>query len=99
MSLKSRKSIDQAGPDNHEERIVSFRKEKDGTYTKITKTKIRDWKTSAVKTLKRLPDVEEGPFKVVRGDESYDEVQAYEDFDGKTQKIYFKLIEGNNEAG
>ena len=99
MSLKSRKSIDQAGPDNHEEKIVSFRKETDGTYTKITKTKIRDWKTSAVKTLKRLPDIEEGPFKMVSVDEDYDEVQAYEDFDGKIQKIYLQLVENNNEAG
>ena len=98
MSLKSRKSIDQAGPDNHEEKIVYFRKDKDGTYTKVIKTTIRDWKTSTVKTLKRLPDIEQGPFKLVGPDEEHDETQSYEDFDGKISHMYFKQLEENNET-
>ena len=36
MSLKSRKSIDKAGPDRHDETVVTFRKEPDKTFTKIT---------------------------------------------------------------
>ena len=98
MSLKSRKSIDQAGPDNHEEKIVSFRKDPDGTYIKVTKTKIRDWKTSAIKSLKRMPDIEEGPFQLVSADDVYDETQSYQDFDGTMKHIYFKLIEKDDEA-
>ena len=98
MSLKSRKSIDQAGPDNHEEKIVSFRRNQDGSYTKVTKTKVRDWKTGAVKTLKRLPDIEQGPYEVVASDEDYDESQTYEDFDGKTARMCFKLVEKADET-
>ena len=98
MSLKSRKSIDQAGPDNHEEKIITFRKEKDGTFTKLTKTKIRDWKTGGVKSQNNLPIIEEGPFSLVAPDQDYDEVTAYEDFDGTTKRLYFKLIEAESEA-
>ena len=98
MSLKSRKSIDQAGPDNHEEKIITFRKDPDGTYTKVTKTKVRDWKTSTIKTLKRLPDIEEGPFLLVREGDDYDESQSYQDFDGTICHMYFKLAESNNET-
>jgi hypothetical protein len=90
VSLKSRKSIDQAGPDNHEEKVISFRKEPDGTYTKITKTMIRDWKTSSVKSLKRLPDIEEGPFVLSEASDQYDEEMTYQDFDGSIKRMYFK---------
>ena len=98
MSLKSRKSIDQAGPDNHEEKIVSFRKESDGTYTKVTKTMVRDWKTSTIKSLKKLPDVEEGPCSLCGPDDQYDEVMTYEDFDGTMKSIYFRSTEQENET-
>ena len=42
MSLKSRKSIDTAGPDKHDEFIITFRREPDKTYTKVTKKMSRD---------------------------------------------------------
>ena len=55
MSLKSRKSIDRAGPDRHDETIISFRREPDMTYTKITKTLSRDWKGMGGWFLRILP--------------------------------------------
>jgi len=51
MSLKSRRSIDTAGPEPHTEISVSFRRNTDGTYTKVTATSIRDWKTNQIKNI------------------------------------------------
>ena len=58
MSLKSRKSIDSVGPDYHEEVSVTFRRDPDSTYTKITKTMRRDRKTGQIKEMKRIKPVE-----------------------------------------
>ena len=65
MSLKSRKSIDKAGPDNRDETVVTFRKEADKTYTKVTKTMTRDWKTGQVKKGFTRP-IEDGPYTLVQ---------------------------------
>ena len=93
MSLKSRKSIDRAGPDLHDEVSITFRREPDKTYTKITKITCRDRKTGEVKSMKRLEPVEEGPFEVVQDSESYDEKIEYQDFDGETKFTYLRRCE------
>jgi len=97
MSLRSRKSIGKAGPDKHDEVVVTFRKESDGTYTKIKKVMSRDWKTGGIKQMKKIPTEESGPFSLVSVKDSYDETVEYEDFDGKTKLMYFKKM--NDEAG
>ena len=92
MSLKSRKSIDTAGPDKHDEFIVTFRREPDKTYTKVTKKMSRDWKTGYVKEMKREKPVEEGPFELTNDSSDYDEKVEYQDFDGNTAFMYFKRV-------
>ena len=96
MSLKSRKSIDKAGPDEHDEFIVTFRKEADKTFTKVTKKLSRDRKTGGVKELKKDKPVEEGPFELTDNTD-YDEKVEYQDFDGQTRFMYFKRITDENE--
>ena len=90
MSLKSRKSIDKAGPDRHDEIIITFRREPDGTFTKITKTMSRDWKTGDVKEMKRSKTIEDGPFELITDTDNYDEKMSYEDIDGNMKYMYFK---------
>jgi len=92
MSLKSRKSIDKAGPDKHDEFIVTFRREPDKTYTKVTKKMSRDWKTGYVKEMKREKPVEEGPFELTNDSSDYDEKVEYQDFDGNAVFMYFKRV-------
>ena len=92
MSLVSRRAIQIAGPDKHDEIIVTFRKERDKTYTKITRTLSRDWKTGGIKAMKRNKPVEEGPFTLASSTD-YDEKMEYEDIDGSGKYMYFKLIE------
>ena len=93
MSLTSRRSIQHAGPDTHEETIVSFRREKNNTYTKVTNKVERDHKTGGVKEQKRLTPTEEGPYSLVKNiEEGFDERVAYEDIDGSLAYMYFKKI-------
>jgi len=91
VSLKSRKSIDIAGPDNHNETIVTFRREHDKTFTKVIKTLSRDWKTGHVKTGHKKP-VEEGPYELVSDTDKYDEKTKYQDIDGSDKFMYFKKL-------
>ena len=92
MSLKSRKSIDKAGPDNRDETVVTFRKEADKTYTKVTKTMTRDWKTGQVKKGFTRP-IEDGPYTLVQEHaKDFDEKVVYQDIDGVTKYMYFKKI-------
>ena len=93
MSLISRKAIQRAGPDKHDEKIITFRKELDKTYTKITKTMSRDWKTGGIKEMKRKPPVEEGPYILVQNEAECDEKMKYEDHEGKIAFMFFKLSE------
>jgi hypothetical protein len=89
----AKNSVQIAGPDLHVETIVTFRKEKDKTFTKIIKTRIRDWKTSQVKSGKDK-DVEAGSFRLVT--ESHlesDETIMYEDIDGSHKYLYFRKID------
>lgn len=97
MSLKSRKSIDKAGPDRHDEFIVAFRKESDKTYTKVTSKISRDWKTGITKEMKRDIPIEDGPFKLTNNILDYDERVEYQDIDGNTAYMYFKRI--TNDSG
>ena len=92
MSLKSRKAIDRAGPDLHDEISVTFRREPDKTYTKVTQVTCRDRKTGAVKPMKRVEPVEEGPFEVTQDLHSHDEKIEYQDPDGNTVYVYLKRV-------
>jgi len=95
MSLVSRRAIQIAGPDKHDEIIITFRKEQDKTYTKITRTLSRDWKTGGIKVMKRNKPIEEGPFELANSSD-YDEKMAYEDIDGSAKYMYFKIIENTD---
>ena len=91
MTLKSRKSIDIAGPDLREEIVVHFRKEVDKTYTKVTKVLTRDLKTGIVKGEEK-PGLEEGPYKLTKSASDCDEKTEYIDLDGNTCYMYFKHV-------
>lgn len=85
-------AIGKAGPDRKNEIIFSFRREDDGTFTKITTTATRDWKTGGVIQLKSNKPVEEGPYVATCDSTDCDEVVEYEDIDGSTQYLYFKKL-------
>jgi hypothetical protein len=97
VSLKSRKSIDEAGPDVHEETSVSWTRETDGTYLKVTKVTHRDRKTGAVKPMKLLKPTTEGPFKVVASAEGADDHFEYLGLDEKTEYVYLQRL-ANDEV-
>lgn len=93
MSLVSRKAIQIAGPDKHDETIVTFRREVDKTYTKITVIMSRNWKTGGIKPIKKAKPVEDGPFELTKDTEGYDEKAEYTDIDGTVKFMYFKRVE------
>tara|TARA_A100001011_G_scaffold339311_1_gene370670 strand:- start:150 stop:431 length:282 start_codon:yes stop_codon:yes gene_type:complete len=81
------------GYNKYNEFIVTFKKEHDGTYTKITKKMTRDRSDSTVKYHKKdNPVIEEGPFRVVNQNEDFDEKMQFEDWDGEKAFLYFKKI-------
>lgn len=92
MSIKSRRAIDKAGPENHTEVVVTFRRNDDGTYMKVIALPVRDWKTNQVRK-GRIKPMEEGPYVLTSNPDEADEVQSYEDIDGSTAFMYFKLLQ------
>jgi len=89
------------GISNFPECVITFRKESNSTYTKITKRVTRDRSTSAVKYYKKNnPIIEEGPYQLVTNSDNYDDQIEYEDWDGSKSFLYFKkmISEEHNEA-
>ena len=92
MSLKSRKSIDTAGPNPHTEISVSFRRNTDGTFTKVTTASVRDWKTNQIRK-GRIKPAEAGPYVLTLNPDEADESVTYEDIDETIQYMYFRLLQ------
>ena len=92
MSLKSRKSVDSAGPDIHEEVSVTWQKNEDKTYTKVTKITHRDRKTGIVKPMKRIEPTVEGPFMVVATAEESDTNFEYLGMNDEKAYVYLKAV-------
>jgi hypothetical protein len=82
----------EAGPDKHDEDILSFKQNKDGTFTKIVVPSIRDWKTNQ-RFKGKIKPIESGPYIIVNSPDEADEVQSYEDINGSIQYMYFKLLQ------
>lgn len=81
-----------AGPDIFSETIVTFRKNEDGTFTKITRSTTKDLKSGKRKKSKEKP-LEEGPYVLTFDKFDADETKSYEDIDGSIKYMYFKLLE------
>jgi len=91
MSVTGRVGI--KGLDRFSENIISFRREDNGTYTKIIKKVTRNRSTNEVKYHKKNnPIIEEGPYILVADSDDFDEKQVYEGWDGEKAFLYFAKI-------
>ena len=98
LSLTSRKAIERSGPDIHEELSVSWIRNPDKTYTKVTNVTHRDRKTGKVKPMKRLKPVSTGPFMAVNSASESDDQFEYLDFDGNPAYVYLKLMPSDDST-
>lgn len=81
------------GYNKFNEYVVTFKREYDGTYTKITKKMTRNRSDSSIKYHKKdNPVIEEGPFELVTESEDYDEKMAFEDWNEEKSFLYFKKM-------
>ena len=96
MTIASRKAIQIAGPDKKKEEVITFKKEQDGSYTKVTSYVERDYKTGTAKSLKSETK-EEGPYELTSDSEGYDEKMVYYDFDGEKKYMFLKKSEPQGE--
>ena len=89
----SKKQIKSSMPDITTEKLVSFSRNEDKSYKKITKIFKKDLKTG-----KRKLDEEsesDESYILVKEGEGHDETCSLEGFDGKDMTLFFKKI--NNE--
>jgi len=98
LSRGSRKSIEREGPDIHEEISVSWVRNPDKTYIKVTNVTQRDRKTGKIKPMKRLKPVSVGPFMAVDSAAEADDQFEYLDFDGNPGVVYLKLISSDDNT-
>ncbi len=96
MSLKSRKSIDIAGEDIHEEYSISWLRNPDKTYTKVTNITHRDRNTGVVKPMKLIKPTSEGPFDVVSSADEADDHFEYLGPDNKPVYVYLRRAHEKN---
>lgn len=81
-----------AGSEIHTEVLVTFRRNSDGTFTKIVNMPTRDWKTGT-KRAGQVRPIETGPYVLTLDKSEADEFVTYEDLDKSIQYMYFKLFE------
>jgi hypothetical protein len=103
MSLKEEKrkmanKVEIKGISKFEETITTFKREDDGTYTKVTKKVTRNRKDSSVKYhRKNNPVIEEGPYLLVAPGERFDDIMSFEGLNGETEVMHFRKIEAREE--
>ena len=82
-----------SGINKFDEVVTSFRKNEDGSYTKVMKRMTRNRTTGAIKYLrKNNPIIEEGPYMLVEPTADHDESIKFENLDGQEVYLHFKRV-------